>query len=180
MNDNLKVALRGLIRDVPDFPKAGIIFKDITPLLANPEVFTQVVGLIASEWVGKIDVIAALDARGFIFGGAVAMEMHTPLVILRKKGKLPGQIYSISYGLEYGTDTLEMHKDALKPGMRVLVIDDLLATGGTAKAARDLIKLSGARVVGYSFIVELDGLGGRERLNGCTVQSLVLYEKETM
>jgi adenine phosphoribosyltransferase len=170
--------IKKFIRDVADFPKKGIMFRDITPLLKNPAALKEVLQETKSAWEGSVDAIAALDARGFIFGGALAVEMNLPLVLLRKKGKLPGETVSVSYDLEYGTATLEAQTDSFTPGARVLVVDDLLATGGTAAAACSLIEKLGARVTGCSFVIELDGLGGRELLSAYTVRSLVRYGEE--
>ncbi|MBI4992244.1 MAG: adenine phosphoribosyltransferase [Candidatus Harrisonbacteria bacterium] len=171
--------LKEYIRDVPDFPRKGILFRDITSLLEQPEAFREVIREMSTKWRDKIDVITALDARGFIFGGALSVELGVPLVLARKKGKLPGKTVSVSYGLEYGTDTLEMHADSLTSGMRVLVVDDLLATGGTASAACSLIEKLGAEVAGCAFVIELEGLGGRENLSKYQIQSLVRYTEET-
>jgi len=167
--------LKNFIKAVPDFPKKGILFRDVTPLLYSPKAFAETTEQFATEWRGKIDAIAALDARGFIFGTALAIRLALPLVIVRKKGKLPGETEAISYGLEYGKDTLEVQKGAVTPGMTVLVVDDLLATGGTAKAACELIEKIGGKVVGCAFVVELEGLGGREALADYPIQKLLSY-----
>lgn len=168
--------LKKFIRAAPDFPKKGILFRDITPLLENPVVLEEVVEAFSDTWTSVgIDAIVALDARGFIFGGALAINMCLPLVLMRKKGKLPGPTESISYGLEYGIDTLEVRADSIKPGMRVLVIDDLLATGGTARAACLLAERLGATVAGCAFVIELLWLGGREALGDVRVEALVRY-----
>jgi adenine phosphoribosyltransferase len=165
-----------LIRPVPDFPKPGIIFRDITPLLAAPEAFATVVDELTEHALAqRITSIAALDARGFIFGTAVAYNTRLPLAIIRKKGKLPGACHSVSYDLEYGSAVLEISKDAFEPGARVLVVDDLLATGGTAKAACELIERAGGIVKLCLFVIELSGLGGREKLAGYPIQSLITY-----
>ena len=171
----MNINLKDFIDVVPDFPKEGILFRDVSPLLGNREAFSWVIDRISDRWNGNIDVIAALDARGFIFGGALAYASGTPMVMLRKKGKLPGDTEGISYGLEYGSDILEVQSDSLASGSRVLVIDDLLATGGTAAAACALIERLGAVVAGCSFIVELADLGGRQALRGREIQSLVSY-----
>lgn len=168
-------SLKQFVRDVPDFPKQGIIFKDISPLLGNPQAFRNVTHSFAEYWQGKVDAIAALDARGFIFGGALAVEMGVPLALVRKKGKLPSKSVSISYSLEYGESVLELHEDAFSPGMRVLIVDDLLATGGTAAAAHALVKRTGASVIGYAFVIELLLLGGRSKLGDSEVNSLITY-----
>lgn len=160
---------------VPDFPKAGISFKDISPLLREPAQFARVIKEFKGRWDGKIDAIAALDARGFIFGSALAYEMQLPLVMVRKKGKLPGSAYQASYGLEYGEDVLEVQVNAFAAGARVLVIDDLLATGGTAAAACSLIEKAGAQIAGCAFVIELLELGGRNALAQYDVDSLIEY-----
>jgi len=171
--------LKEYIRDVPDFPKKGILFRDITSLLEKPEAFREVIREMTIKWRGNIDAIVALDARGFVFGGALSVKLGVPLVLVRKKGKLPGKTVSISYGLEYGTDTLEMHVDSLNSEMHVLVVDDLLATGGTAGAACSLIEKMGAQVAGCAFVIELEGLGGREALGKYKIQSLVTYAEKS-
>ena len=161
------------IRAVMDFPKAGIAFKDIAPLLADPVAFNEVVAVIAKMWDGEIDAIAALDARGFLFGGALALHMGLPLAMIRKKGKLPGACLEMQYALEYGEAVVEMQEDAFAENARVLVIDDLLATGGTALAACMLIEQAGAKVAGCAFVIELAGLGGRDALAAYDIQALV-------
>ena len=171
MNTNLKA----FIRDIPDFPQQGIDFRDVSPLLGNPEAFRDVIKRFRLEWDGDIDAIAALDARGFLFGGALAFVLALPLVMLRKKGKLPGETIGIEYGLEYGTASLEVQMGTFAPGSRVLVIDDLLATGGTAAAAVTLVEQSGACVAGCAFVVELVALRGRRMLGDYRIQSLVAY-----
>ncbi len=163
------------IRTVMDFPKTGIAFKDIAPLLANPDAFKEAVAAMEDAWDGKIDAIAALDARGFLFGGALAFQMGIPLVMIRKKGKLPGVCLETQYALEYGEAVIEVQEDAFAKNARVLVIDDLLATGGTAAAACALIEQAGARVAGCAFVIELTGLGGRNALAAYTVQALITY-----
>lgn len=171
--------LKKFIKDVPDFPKKGIIFRDITSLLEYPSAFREVVSRLAANWKGRADAIAALDARGFIFGSALALELGVPLILMRKKGKLPRKTVSVSYGLEYGTDVLEAHVESVRPGMRVLVVDDLLATGGTALAACSLIERLGAEVAGCAFVIELEGLPGRATLKDYQVDSLVKYKEKT-
>lgn len=171
--------LKSVIGNVPDFPKKGIMFRDITPLLANPEVFVWVVKKVTDEWKGKVDMVAALDARGFVFGAPIALALGVPFVMVRKKGKLPGETVKMTYSLEYGEDTIEIKKDAVNAGMKVLLVDDLLATGGTAAAACALIESVGATVAGCAFVIELDGLGGKGKLGARAIQSLVTYgEKE--
>jgi adenine phosphoribosyltransferase len=165
------------IRDIPDFPKPGIRYKDITPLLLDADALRQAVGDLA-DWARPrgVDYVVAAEARGFILGAALAMELGAGFVPARKPGKLPAETISADYILEYGVDSLEMHSDALAHGARVLVHDDLLATGGTARALADLVGGTGAEVVGCAFLVELAFLGGRERLGGYDVHSLIRYD----
>ena len=169
--------LRDYIRDVPDFPKPGIVFKDITPLLVEPRAFDAAVRSLA-EHARPLDVglIVAAEARGFIFGGALARELGVGFVPARKPGKLPSETISVQYGLEYGLDELQLHADALEGGTRVLIHDDVLATGGTAKAKIDLVEQLGGRVVGCAFVVELAFLGARQLLAGYDVHALLRYE----
>lgn len=165
---------RDLIRDVPDFPKAGILFKDITPVLGDPAAFGQVIDeLVTLVADRKIDKVAGMEARGFIFGAVLAQRLGVGFIPVRKKGKLPAETVSVTYGLEYGTDTLEMHRDAVGEGDRVLVVDDLLATGGTAEATGKLLREAGAQVERYVFVIELDFLKGRDRLTDGEVHALV-------
>ena len=153
-----------LIREVPDFPRAGVAFKDITPLLADADGFNAAVEAMAMPWRGiALDAVFAIESRGFILGAALARVLGTGFVPLRKPGKLPGPTVSQAYALEYGEDRLEMHVDAVGPGARVLIVDDVLATGGTLAAALELARRQGARVVGASLLLEVPGLGGRER-----------------
>lgn len=168
--------LRSRIRDVPDFPTEGILFKDIMPLVAEPEAFRATIDLLA-EWAGprRPDVILGAEARGFIFGGALAYVLGCGFVTARKPGKLPWKTVAASYELEYGLDTLEVHADALGSGARVIVLDDVLATGGTAHAKVDLVEQLGGTVVGAEFVIELTFLGGRERLEGYDVHALISY-----
>lgn len=167
------------IRTIPDFPKPGIMFRDITTLLLDPAAFRRSVDMLCAEFKGvKIDKIAAVESRGFTFGAAMAYNLGVGLVLVRKKGKLPHQTVSVSYELEYGTDTLEAHSDAIKKGESVLIIDDLLATGGTVCAVAKLIEKLGGTVAGIGFVVELPGLKGREKLKGHAVCSLVEFEGE--
>jgi adenine phosphoribosyltransferase len=167
------------IRDIPDFPKPGILFKDITPLLLDAEALDQAVTQIA-DWARPLDVdyVVAAEARGFILGGAVARELGVGFVPARKPGKLPHDTVSAEYILEYGVDALEMHADALADGARVLLHDDLLATGGTAQALAELIESAGATIAGCAFLVELAFLGGRDRLEGYDVHALLTYDGE--
>ncbi len=168
--------LKNIIRDIPDFPKAGIIFKDITTLLKNKEAFKKSVNLMASKFKKeKIDYVVAVESRGFIFGAAIAYKLNAGFVPVRKKGKLPSKVKSISYDLEYGTDTLEIHEDALEKGCRVLVVDDLLATGGTIRAVCDLVKGQGANIVGVAFLIELRFLKGKNKLTDLPLYSIIKY-----
>lgn len=168
--------LAGCIRDVPDFPKPGILFKDITTLLKEPKAFKRSIDALAARIKGKkIDAVVAIESRGFIFGSALAYKLGAGFVPVRKKGKLPYKTRSASYALEYGIDTLEMHVDALKPGSRVLIVDDLLATGGTMKAVVGLVKGFKAKVVGVVFLVELSFLKGRGKLKGVPVYSIIEF-----
>jgi adenine phosphoribosyltransferase len=169
--------LRDYIRDVPDFPKPGIVFKDITPLLVDPAAFDHaVVALAEHARPLEVELIVSAEARGFIFGGALARELGVGFVPARKPGKLPHETISVQYGLEYGVDELQLHADALGGGTRVLVHDDVLATGGTAKAKIDLVEQLGGVVAGCAFVVELEFLEGRETLAGYDVHALVSYE----
>ncbi|MGO8766082.1 MAG: adenine phosphoribosyltransferase [Limisphaerales bacterium] len=168
--------IEAAIRNVPDFPKPGIQFKDITPLLADARLFAGVIDLLCEGIeAGSIDAVVGIDARGFIFAAAAAIKLGAGFVPVRKKGKLPYQTHEQEYALEYGTATVAMHVDALKPGARVLLVDDLLATGGTAAAAVSLVKKLGAKIVEVSFLIELKFLNGRGKLPGCPVRSLVVY-----
>ena len=171
--------LRRHIRDIPDFPKPGILFKDITPLLLDAEALDLAVTELA-DWARplNVDLVAAAEARGFILGGALARELGVGFVPARKPGKLPHETISAEYILEYGVDALEMHADALADGARVLLHDDLLATGGTARALAELIEGRGAVIAGCGFLVELSFLGGREKLAGYDVHALVAYDSE--
>jgi adenine phosphoribosyltransferase len=170
------VNLKGFIRDIPDFPKKGILFRDITPLLADWAALAEAVIELAGPYKrARIDYVAAVEARGFIFGSAVARELNCGFVPLRKKGKLPYETESVSYALEYGTDTIEVHRDAVKPGDRVLMVDDLLATGGTMKAACELVEKLGAEIAGLTFLIELADLGGQARLEGYPIHVIMTY-----
>ena len=164
------------IRNVPDFPKPGIQFKDITPVLADARLFASSIEFLTAGYQpGMVDAVVGIDARGFIFAAAAALKLETGFVPIRKKGKLPFQTLEEGYALEYGTASVAVHVDALKPGSRVLIIDDLLATGGTAAAAAALVKRLGATILEISFLIELSFLGGRKRLAGHVVRSLVVY-----
>jgi adenine phosphoribosyltransferase len=164
------------IRDIPDFPQKGIIFKDITPLLNDPRTFRMAIDAMAHRYVGcHIDLVVGIEARGFIIGSALAYILNTGLIPLRKPGKLPFLTHRLSYNLEYGSAELEIHRDAIKPGQRVIIVDDLLATGGTMRASVELVKGLEAEIVGVSFLVELGFLDGRRRLEGYDVTSLITY-----
>ena len=165
-----------LIRDIPDFPKPGIVFKDITPLLSDAAAFRTMVDRLVEPYRGKADVVLGVESRGFIVGAAAAYALGTGLALVRKRGKLPYRTHAATYDLEYGTDTLEIHDDALGKDQRVLLIDDLLATGGTASAACELVERCGGRVVACAFVIELAFLPGRVRLQGRDVTSLIRYE----
>ncbi len=168
--------LKQLIRDIPDWPKKGILFRDITPLLADHQAFGAAVNLIIQPFVDRrIDYVAAVEARGFIFGVAAAQRLGAGIIPIRKAGKLPHQTHTETYALEYGTDSLQVHRDAASSGANVLLVDDLLATGGTMAAAARLIEKIPAQVVGISFLIELDALGGRQKLEGYEVHSAIHY-----
>ena len=168
--------LSSKIRDVPDFPKEGIVFKDVMPLIADAAYFRETIRRLA-EWARprEPDLILGAEARGFIFGAALAYELRAGFIAARKPGKLPWETVSATYALEYGTDSLEMHRDAVAPGSKVIVLDDVLATGGTAKAKVELVEGLGGTVVGVLFVIELTFLNGRDRLAGQDVHSLVQY-----
>lgn len=166
--------LKARIRDVPDFPQAGVLFRDITPLLADPEAFRLAVDGMAAPF-GGIDHVVAIESRGFILGAPVAYRLGAGLVLVRKSGKLPAATLREDYGLEYGTNTVEIHEDAIRAGERVVIVDDVLATGGTVRAAANLVERLGATVVGVSLLIELSFLGGRERLGSYAVSSLITY-----
>lgn len=168
--------LKKYIAEVPDFPREGILFRDITPLLQNPGAFRYAVDWFSEAYRDEdIDVIIPIEARGFIFGASLAYKMGVPLVPIRKPGKLPRQTVGVEYSLEYGTDSAEMHQDGVHRGQRVLIIDDLLATGGTAAAAVELVDKLGGEIVAVTFLVELEDLKGREKLKGYPVSSLIQF-----
>jgi adenine phosphoribosyltransferase len=168
--------LKQLIRDIPDWPKKGILFRDVTPLLADHHAFNAAVNLIIQPYVDtKIDYVAAVEARGFIFGVAAAQRLGAGIIPIRKAGKLPHKTHTETYSLEYGTDSLQVHRDAANHGASVLLVDDLLATGGTIAAAARLIEKIPAKIVGIAFLVELEALKGRQRLGAYNIHSVIRY-----
>jgi adenine phosphoribosyltransferase len=170
--------LKTLIREVPDFPKKGILFYDITTLLKDRVGFATLIDALSEHYLNaQVDAVLAIEARGFIFGPALAYRLNAGFIPIRKPGKLPAETAKWSYELEYGLDTLEIHKDALKPGQKVIIVDDLLATGGTAHACVQLAKSLGAQITGLAFVVELDFLNGRKKFDGMDVFSLLHYDK---
>lgn len=172
-----KFDLTKYIRDIPDFPKPGILFKDITPLLASPEAFRETIRQMADHYRGqKIDAVVAAEARGFIFAAPLALELNAGFVPIRKPGKLPFDTHAFHYELEYGTDTLEIHIDGVSPGQNVLMVDDLLATGGTIAACCNLVEKLGANVVGCCFLIHLAFLNGVDKLGDRDIYSLIRYE----
>jgi adenine phosphoribosyltransferase len=176
--DNITSELAASIRSIPDYPKRGIIFRDITTLLGNPRAFRRAVDELVQPYAGmKIDKVAGMEARGFILGGAVAHQLSAGFVPIRKKGKLPHDIVRIAYSLEYGVDEMEMHIDAVQPGETVILVDDLIATGGTAIGATQLLRQIGAEVVSACFVIDLPDLGGRAKLEalGVNVRTLVEF-----
>jgi adenine phosphoribosyltransferase len=169
-------ALRSYVREIADYPSDGVVFRDITPLLGDASAFAQAVSAIVDEFSGvAIDRVAGVESRGFIFGAPVAYRIGAGFVPVRKAGKLPWAVVREEYQLEYGADKLEVHRDAIHPGERILIVDDVLATGGTAEATARLVETLGGVVVGLAFLLELDELGGRSRLQGRTVRSLLNY-----
>ena len=174
---DIELNLKKLIRDIPDFPKPGIMFRDITPLLASPSGLALAIELLANPYRGKnIDLVVGAESRGFIFGTAVACCLSAGFGLVRKPGKLPFRKIAMTYDLEYGQDSLEMHEDAIVKGQRVLVVDDVLATGGTMKACVDLVRKLGGNVVGVAVLTELLPLGGRGKLQGLDVHAVIKYE----
>ena len=171
-----KTELKNFIRDIPDFPKKGIVFKDITPLLNNKDAFKKAIDMIAKKFKkGTIDHIVSVESRGFIFGAPLAYKLGAGFVLVRKKGKLPYRTKGIVYELEYGQDTLEIHEDAITPQSRVLIVDDVLATGGTVRAVADLLKGEQANIVGATFLIELRFLKGKEKLKDFPIYSIIKY-----
>lgn len=174
--DQAAARIQNAIRNVMDFPKPGIQFKDITPVLADAKLFAGCIDLLTADFpTGSIDTVVGIDARGFIFAAAAALQLQCGFVPVRKKGKLPWQTIEESYDLEYGSNTIAIHTDAVKPGARVLLIDDVLATGGTAAAAAALLKKAGADIRAINFVIELGFLHGRDKLQGYPIQSLVVF-----
>jgi adenine phosphoribosyltransferase len=170
---------KSIIRDIPDFPQQGIIFRDITPLLANPHGLTAIIQGFQTKFaelnIGEVDAVIGIESRGFILGAALAMSLGASFVPVRKPKKLPSAVYRVEYSLEYGTDTLEIHQDALAKGERVVIIDDVIATGGTAAATAKLVQQTGAELLAYGFLIELDFLNGRQALPEVPIISLVNY-----
>lgn len=178
MEEQIIAGLKDVIRNIPDFPKKGILFRDITTLLKDGARFKDVVGIIADKYKTqekKVDKVVAVEARGFILGGAIAYELGTGFVPVRKKGKLPAEVFEVSYDLEYGTDTLQIHRDAIVAKDKVLIVDDLLATGGTAQATCQLIEKVGAEIAGIEFLIELTELGGKQKLKDYPISSLIKF-----
>lgn len=168
--------LKTKIRDIPDFPKEGILFRDITTLLKDKDAFNRVIDRFTAFYKDEgINKVVGIESRGFIFGAPLAHQLNAGFVPIRKPGKLPSDVYEAKYELEYGTDTLAIHQDAVSPGERVLIVDDLLATGGTMSAAVDLVKQIGGTIIGIAFLIELAGLKGRDKLDGMNILSLISY-----
>ncbi|MGM0441532.1 MAG: adenine phosphoribosyltransferase [Elusimicrobiota bacterium] len=171
--------LEKLIRNVPDFPKDGVQFKDITTLIKNRDAFKESIDWMCSNYKNKkVDKVLAVESRGFIFGAPVALQLNAGLILVRKEGKLPAESLRVKYELEYGEDVLEMHKDALEPKDNVIIVDDLLATGGTTEATIELVEKVPANILGLSFLIELEGINGRKRLEPYRVDSLIKYPGE--
>ena len=177
MLETLETKIKNTIRDIPDFPKKGILFKDITPLFLDQDLCTQIVDEMIKTIDSNIDIICGIESRGFLFGILLAQKLNKPFVMIRKQGKLPAEKVSVNYALEYGEATIEVHHGFILPGQKVLIHDDLLATGGTAKAAAELVKIQHATVIQYSFLVELNFLKGRQLLQQIcpNIQSLIHY-----
>ena len=179
LKSTVEEELIAAIRNIPDYPKPGIVFRDITPLLGNPRAFRRAVDELVHPYAGIGGAkVAGIEARGFILGGAMAHQLSTGFVPIRKKGKLPHETVRIAYSLEYGVDEMEMHKDAVKPGEKVILVDDLIATGGTAEAAVKLLRQMGADIVAACFVIDLPGLGGRRKLEalGVEVRTLISFD----
>ncbi len=173
------VDLRSYVRDIPDYPKPGILFRDITPMLADPQALRTAADAMSEPYMGQqIDIVAAAEARGFIFAVPMAMRLNAGFVPIRKPGKLPFDIHAFAYELEYGTDELQMHIDGVRPGQRVLIVDDLLATGGTVEACCRLLEKCDAEIVGCSFLIHLVPLGGEARLSPYPVASVLKYDQD--
>jgi adenine phosphoribosyltransferase len=175
----VKESLLAAIRTIPNYPKPGILFRDITTLLGNPQAYRRAIDELVHPYAGtKIDKVAGIEARGFILGGAMAHQLSAGFIPIRKKGKLPHETVRIAYSLEYGIDEMEMHKDAVQPGEKVILVDDLIATGGTAEGATKLLRQMGADIVAACFVIDLPELGGRKKLEarGVTVRTLIEYE----
>ncbi len=169
-------ALKKYIRDIPDFPKPGILFRDITTLLKDKRALKEAIDALVAKYKGKkVDAVVAVESRGFIIGGALAYRLGAGFVPVRKKGKLPWHTHAVTYSLEYGTDTIEMHTDAIRSGDRVLIVDDLIATGGTVRAVAELVKKFEGKVIGVAFLIELTALNGRAQLEGYPIFSLIKY-----
>ena len=177
--ESLEDTLPGAIRTIPDYPKTGVLFRDITTLLGNARAFRDAIDALVRPYaVGMVDKIAGIEARGFILGGAMAHQMSSGFVPIRKKGKLPHDTVRIAYSLEYGVDEMEMHRDAVQPGEKVILVDDLIATGGTAEAATKLLQQMGAEIVAAVFVIDLPELGGRKKLEALGVEVLTLVESD--
>lgn len=177
MSKKLREKFYGAIRDVPDFPEKGIVFKDITPLLLDPKLLDAAVQQICDEFQSAdVEKVMAIESRGFIFGAPVALRLGAGLVLARKAGKLPWKRHRVEYALEYGTDVIEVHVDSIAKGERVLVVDDVLATGGTAEAAGRVVEQAGGQLVGMAFLLELNFLNGRQKLEGIDVRALLSYD----
>jgi len=176
MDNQLNESLKAAIREIPDYPKQGILFYDITTLLKQGNRFVEVIDALAAPYKDeKIDIVLGMEARGFIFAPTVAYALGAGFVPVRKPGKLPAEKIRVNYELEYGTDSLEIHKDAVLPGQRILIVDDLIATGGTAKAVAEMSESMGAKVVGLAFLIELTFLNGRKKIDGYEIHSLLKY-----
>ncbi len=169
--------LRSLVREIPDFPQPGVRFKDITPLLKDPVALRYVIQAMARQFAGRgVDLVVGVESRGFILGAPLAYEMGAGFVLVRKPGKLPAETLRVEYALEYGHDALEIHRDAIRPGQRIVLVDDVLATGGTMAATAELVQRLGGVIVGFAFLLELAFLGGRARLPAAEVLALLRYE----